>query len=87
MALGMGAVFVPLTLTAVHHLRPEDAGVGSGVLNTMQQVGGAFGLAALATVGSHYTNAQIASIAPTIGRGVVAARPGRGAAAAGPSCT
>jgi hypothetical protein len=70
MALGMGAVFVPLTLTAVHHLRPEDAGVGSGVLNTMQQVGGAFGLAALATVGSHYTNAQIASIQDTIGRGV-----------------
>ncbi len=70
MALGMGAVFVPLTLTAVHHLRPEDAGVGSGVLNTMQQVGGAFGLAALATVGSHYTNAQIASISSTIGKGV-----------------
>jgi EmrB/QacA subfamily drug resistance transporter len=76
MALGMGAVFVPLTLTAVHHLRPEDAGVGSGVLNTMQQVGGAFGLAALATVGSHYTNAQIASIAPTIGRGVAQLDPG-----------
>ena len=76
MALGMGAVFVPLTLTAVHHLRPEDAGVGSGVLNTMQQVGGAFGLAALATVGSHYTNAHIASIAPTIGRGVSQLDPG-----------
>ena len=76
MALGMGAVFVPLTLTAVHHLRAEDAGVGSGVLNTMQQVGGAFGLAALATVGSHYTNAQIASIAPAIGRGVSQLDPG-----------
>src|SRR6201989_2925338 len=70
MALGMGAVFVPLTLTAVHHLLPEDAGVGSGVLNTMQQVGGAFGLAALATVGSHYTNAHISSIAPTISHGL-----------------
>jgi hypothetical protein len=76
MALGMGAVFVPLTLTAVHHLRPEDAGVGSGVLNTMQQVGGAFGLAALATVGSHYTNAQIASIQDTIGKGVAQLDPG-----------
>jgi EmrB/QacA subfamily drug resistance transporter len=76
MALGMGAVFVPLTLTAVHHLRAEDAGVGSGVLNTMQQVGGAFGLAALATVGSHYTNAHISSIAPTIGRGVSQLDPG-----------
>jgi len=76
MALGMGAVFVPLTLTAVHHLRPEDAGVGSGVLNTMQQVGGAFGLAALATVGSHYTNAQIAAIQDTIGKGVAQLDPG-----------
>ena len=34
MAFGMGAVFVPLTLTAVHHLRREDSGIGSGVLNT-----------------------------------------------------
>ncbi|MGI8524466.1 MAG: MFS transporter, partial [Nocardioides sp.] len=55
MALGMGAVFVPLTLTAVHHVRAEDSGVGSGVLNTMQQVGGALGLAILSTVGSHFT--------------------------------
>ena len=41
MSLGMGVTFVPLTLTAVHHLRAEDSGIGSGVLNTMQQVGGA----------------------------------------------
>ena len=45
MSLGMGLTFVPLTLTAVHHLRAEDSGIGSGVLNTMQQVGGALGLA------------------------------------------
>ena len=38
-----GHDFVPLTLTAVHHLRNEDSGIGSGVLNTMQQVGGALG--------------------------------------------
>ena len=50
MSFGMGLTFVPLTLTAVHHLRAEDSGVGSGVLNTMQQVGGALGLAVLATV-------------------------------------
>jgi EmrB/QacA subfamily drug resistance transporter len=70
MALGMGAVFVPLTLTAVHHVRAEDSGVGSGVLNTMQQVGGALGLAVLSTVGSHFTNSHIGSIAPTIGNGL-----------------
>ncbi len=50
MAVGMGLTFVPITLTAVHHLRSEDSGIGSGVLNTMQQVGGALGLAVLATV-------------------------------------
>ena len=50
MSFGMGLTFVPLTLTAVHHIRAEDSGVGSGVLNTMQQVGGALGLAVLATV-------------------------------------
>jgi EmrB/QacA subfamily drug resistance transporter len=50
MAFGMGMTFVPLTLTAVHHLRDEDTGIGSGVLNTMQQVGGALGLALLSTL-------------------------------------
>ena len=56
MAIGMGMVFVPLTLTAVHHVRSEDSGIGSGVLNTMQQVGGALGLATLSTVALHFTN-------------------------------
>jgi EmrB/QacA subfamily drug resistance transporter len=50
MAFGMGLTFVTLTLTAVHHLREADSGIGSGVLNTMQQVGGATGLALLATL-------------------------------------
>jgi EmrB/QacA subfamily drug resistance transporter len=56
MAIGMGMTFVPLTLTAVHHLRSEDSGIGSGVLNTMQQVGGALGLATLSTVSLHFVN-------------------------------
>jgi len=50
MSLGMGFVFVPLTLTAVHGVDEHDAGIGSGVLNAMQQVGGALGLAILSTV-------------------------------------
>ena len=53
MSLGMGMTFVPVTLTAVHHVRAEDSGIGSGVLNTMQQVGGALGLATLSTVAAH----------------------------------
>jgi EmrB/QacA subfamily drug resistance transporter len=50
MSLGMGAVFVPLTITAVHGVSHRDSGIGSGVLNAMQQVGGSLGLAVLSTV-------------------------------------
>ena len=79
MALGMGAVFVPLTLTAVHRVRTEDSGIGSGVLNTMQQVGGALGLAGLSTVANHFTTAHAEEIGPAIADGLgtaVAADPG-----------
>jgi EmrB/QacA subfamily drug resistance transporter len=50
LSFGLGLVFVPLTLTAVSGVAREDAGVGSAVLNTMQQVGGSLGLATLSTV-------------------------------------
>ena len=49
-SVGMGPVFVCLTLTAVHGVDTHDSGIGSGVLNAMQQVGGALGLAVLSTV-------------------------------------
>lgn len=62
MSLGMGATFVPLTLTAVHHLRAEDSGVGSGVLNTMQQVGGALGLAILGSAATQIITDRSAEI-------------------------
>ena len=76
MSLGMGAVFVPLTLTAVHHVRAEDSGIGSGVLNTMQQVGGALGLAVMSTVASSYATSHAEEIAPGIGKGLGNADPG-----------
>ena len=66
MAFGMGLNFVPLTLVAVHRLRREDSGIGSGVLNTMQQVGGALGLATLSTVALHFTNQRVTEIAPRL---------------------
>jgi EmrB/QacA subfamily drug resistance transporter len=49
-SIGMGPVFVSLTLTAVHGVDAHDSGIGSGVLNAMQQVGGALGLAVLSTI-------------------------------------
>jgi MFS family permease len=55
MSLGMGLTFVPMTLVSLHGIPTQDAGSGSGVLNTMQQVGGALGLAVLSTVAAHFT--------------------------------
>ncbi len=63
MAFGMGLTFVPVTLTAVHHLRSEESGIGSGVLNTAQQVGGALGLAVLATVATQTFTSRGAELA------------------------
>jgi EmrB/QacA subfamily drug resistance transporter len=47
---GLGLMFVPLTLMVVSHVRNEDAGAASGVLNVGQQIGGAIGLAAIGTI-------------------------------------
>jgi len=46
----MGLSFVPLTLTAVSGVQPNEAGLASALLNTTQQVGGALGLAILSTI-------------------------------------
>ena len=62
MSLGMGLTFVPMTLTAVHGVGARDSGIGSGVLNTMQQVGGALGLATLSTVAVHFTSDKVATL-------------------------
>ncbi|HET7015327.1 MAG TPA: MFS transporter [Streptosporangiaceae bacterium] len=49
-SIGLGLVFVPISLVALTKVSPEDSGVASSLLNTGQQVGGAIGLAALGTV-------------------------------------
>ena len=55
---GMGAVFVPLTTASLAGVRPEDSGAASSMVNVMQQVGGALGLAVLVAVfGTAYGNA------------------------------
>jgi EmrB/QacA subfamily drug resistance transporter len=50
MALGLGLLFVPLSLVSLAGVRNEDSGVASSLLNTGQQVGGSIGLAILGTV-------------------------------------
>ena len=55
-SLGMGAVFMPLTLIATTGLADEDQGLASGLFNTSQQVGGALGLAVLSTLATSKTH-------------------------------
>ncbi len=54
-AIGLGLSFVSVTIAAVTGTRPHEAGLASGLVNTAQQVGGALGLAILATVANTRT--------------------------------
>jgi EmrB/QacA subfamily drug resistance transporter len=49
-SIGMGLTFVPITLIATSGIPADDAGLASGLYNTSQQIGGALGLAILATL-------------------------------------
>ncbi|TMC55389.1 MAG: MFS transporter [Chloroflexi bacterium] len=55
LGLGGGLSFPALTMIAMADVLPSDAGLASGLLNTTGQVGGAFGLAVLATVAGSRT--------------------------------
>ncbi len=60
-AIGLGLSFVPVTIAAVTGTRPHEAGLASGLVNTAQQVGGALGLAILATVANTRTKDLLAA--------------------------
>jgi len=59
--IGLGASFVPVTIAAVTGTEPHEAGLASGLINTAQQVGGALGLAILATIANSSTNDAFAT--------------------------
>ena len=71
--MGMGLVFIPLTMSVVHRISPADSGIASGVLNTMQQVGGALGLATLSTIALHVSSEKTAELTARLGAGADAA--------------
>jgi EmrB/QacA subfamily drug resistance transporter len=60
-SLGMAFTFIPVSTTALHGIGKHDAGVGSALLNTSQQVGGAVGTALLNTVAVAATTAYLAA--------------------------
>ena len=54
-AAGLGFAFVPVTIAAVSGISEDDSGLASGLINTSQQIGGALGLAVLATIANTRT--------------------------------
>jgi EmrB/QacA subfamily drug resistance transporter len=60
-ALGLGFAFVPITILAETGVQDREYGLASGLLNTSQQIGGALGLAVLATIATTRTNRLAAS--------------------------
>jgi EmrB/QacA subfamily drug resistance transporter len=56
---GVGTAFPSLMTLAMSGATPSDAGLASGLVNTSMQVGGAIGLAVLATLASERTDSQL----------------------------
>lgn len=84
LSVGMGLMFVPLTLMVVSHVKNEEAGAASSLLNIGQQIGGSIGLAAIGTVAwtsvAHSVRSQMAAAVTTAGGASAATTSGAGAA-------
>jgi EmrB/QacA subfamily drug resistance transporter len=63
--LGLAFVFIPMSIGALTGVRPADAGIASGLINTSQQIGGAVGVAAATTIATTFTNRYVHSHAGT----------------------
>lgn len=58
LGLGSGIAFNPLLLVAMSDVEPSESGLASGVVNTAFMMGGALGLAVLASVAAAVTGSQ-----------------------------
>jgi EmrB/QacA subfamily drug resistance transporter len=63
--LGLGLSFPAVTLAATAGVRREESGLASGLINTMRQVGGALGLAILATISTQRTHDLLVALHPS----------------------
>jgi len=61
---GAGLCFPALMALAMSSATPQDAGLASGLVNTTAQIGGALGLAVLATVSASRTSTLLAQHTP-----------------------
>jgi MFS family permease len=61
LGVGAGMAFNPVLLAAMSDVEPQDAGLASGVVNTSFMMGGALGLAVLASLAASRTDTLLAS--------------------------
>ena len=61
LGVGAGIAFNPVLLAAMSDVAPSEAGLASGVVNTSFMMGGALGLAVLASIAAARTNTLLAS--------------------------
>ena len=61
LGFGAGMAFNPMLLAAMSDVKPEESGLASGVVNTAFMMGGALGLAVLASLASSRTDSLLAS--------------------------
>ena len=61
LGLGAGIAFNPMIIVAMTDVEPERSGLASGLVNTSFMLGGALGLAVLASVAASQTSSSIAA--------------------------
>lgn len=61
LGLGAGIAFNPMLLAAMNDVEPSESGLASGIINTSFMMGGALGLAVLASLAAMYTGQQMAN--------------------------
>jgi EmrB/QacA subfamily drug resistance transporter len=66
MGIGAGIGFPAMMTLAMSDATKDDSGVASGLVNTTQQMGGALGLAVLATMATSHTNGLLAEGTPVV---------------------
>ena len=76
--LGLGSVIAPLVNVVLAGIRAQDAGSASGVLTTVQQIGGAIGVALIGVVFFGLLGSQAAGVADDVLPGLRADLQGAG---------
>jgi MFS family permease len=61
LGIGAGVAFNPILLAAMSEVKPEESGIASGLVNTSFMMGGALGLAVLASIASARTGGLLLS--------------------------